>query len=52
MEDSDNKIIGYLKKEVKVYEDYHDKEIEFQNHTYKILKRLYNKFQEEQSLAK
>jgi hypothetical protein len=52
MEDSDNKIIGYLKKEIKVYEDYHDKEIEFQNHTYKILKRLYNKFQEEQSLAK
>jgi hypothetical protein len=52
MEDSDNKIIGYLKKELKVYEDYDDKEIEFQNHTYKIFKRLYNKFQEEQSLAK
>lgn len=52
MEDSDDKIIGYIKKEVKVYEDYPEKELEFENHTYKILKRLYNKFQEEQSLAK
>lgn len=52
MEDSDDKIIGYIKKEVKVYEDYPEKEMEFENHTYKILKRLYNKFQEEQSLAK
>lgn len=51
MEDSDNKIVGYLKKELKVYEDYPEKEIEFQNHTYKILKRLFNKFQEEQGLA-
>jgi len=52
MEDTDNKLIGYLKKEIKVYEDYPEKELEFDNHTYKILKRLYNKFQEEQSLAK
>ena len=50
-EDSDNKIISYIKKELKIYEEYPDKEIEFDNHTYKILKRLNAKFLEEKSLA-
>ena len=46
--DSENKFIGFIKKEVAFYDNYFDKEEEFDNHTYKILKRLLNAFKDEQ----
>ena len=48
-ENSEDKYIGFIKKEVKFYDDYHDKEKEFDNHTYKILKRLLNTYKDEQA---
>jgi hypothetical protein len=48
-EKSEDKFIGFIKKEVKSYDDYHDKEKEFDNHTYKILKRLLNTYKDEQA---
>ena len=48
-ENSEDKYIGFIKKEVKFYDDYHDKEEEFNNHTYKILKRLLNTYKDEQA---
>jgi hypothetical protein len=48
MKDVDNKIIGFIQKEVDKYETSADKEdVELKNYTYKILKRLWNKLQEE-----
>jgi hypothetical protein len=46
------KIIGYLKKEVKTYELYAEKEEEFNAHTFRILKRLLSKLNEEILKAK
>ena len=44
----ENKIIGFIEKEVEKYETSADKEDdEFKNYTYKLLKRLWNKLQEE-----
>ena len=48
MKDVENKIVGFIKKEVEKYETSADKQDEeFKNYTYKILKRLWNKLQEE-----
>jgi len=47
-ENSENRFIGFIKKEVKFYDEYFDKEEEFDNHTYKILKRLLNTYKDEQ----
>lgn len=48
MKGVDNKIVGFIEKEVNKYETSADKEDEeFKNYTYKILKRLWNKLQEE-----
>ena len=48
MKGVDNKIVGFIEKEVNKYETYADKENdEFKNYTYKLLKRLWNKLQEE-----
>lgn len=48
-EKSEDKYIGFIHKEVKFYDQYPDKEREFDNHTYKILKRLLNTYKEEQA---
>jgi hypothetical protein len=48
MKDVENKIVGFIQKEVDKYETSADKEdVELKNYTYKILKRLWNKLQEE-----
>ena len=48
MKGVDNKIVGFIEKEVEKYELSADKEdLEFKNYTYKILKRLWNKLQED-----
>ena len=48
MKGVENKIVGFIEKEVEKYETSADKEdVEFRNYTYKILKRLWNKLQEE-----
>lgn len=48
MKGVENKIVGFIQKEVDKYETSADKEeAEFKNYTYKILKRLWNKLQEE-----
>jgi hypothetical protein len=48
MKDVENKIVGFIEKEVGKYETSADKEdVEFKNYTYKLLKRLWNKLQEE-----
>lgn len=44
--DEVKRLLGFISKEVKVYEDYPEKEEEFQNHTYKIFKRLMSNFKE------
>lgn len=41
------RILNFIKKEIKDYEEYPEKEEEFQNHTYKIFKRLFGKLNEE-----
>jgi hypothetical protein len=41
------RILNFISKEIKDYEDYPEKEEEFQNHTYKIFKRLLGKLNEE-----
>jgi hypothetical protein len=46
------KILNYLKKEIKTYQDYLDKEEEFDAHTFRILKRLLSKLNEEILKAK
>lgn len=46
------KIVGFLKKEVKTYEQYEEKEEEFNAHTFRILKRLLAKLKEEILKAK
>ena len=44
------KIFGYIEKEVKMYDDSEIKDAEeYKNYVYKILKRLNNKYEEEQS---
>jgi hypothetical protein len=48
-QNSENRFIGFIKKEVKFYDDYFDKEEEFDNHTYKILKRLLNTYKDEEA---
>ena len=46
--DSIKKLVSYIKLEVNEFEkSSHRKDEEFQNYTYKILKRLFNKLQEE-----
>jgi hypothetical protein len=48
MKDVENKIVGFIQKEVDKYETSADKEdAELKNYTYKILKRLWNKLQED-----
>ena len=48
MKGVENKIVGFIEKEVSKYETSADKEdAELKNYTYKILKRLWNKLQEE-----
>ena len=48
MKGVDNKIVGFIQKEVDKYETSADKkDVELKNYTYKILKRLWNKLQEE-----
>ena len=48
MKGVENKIVGFIQKEVDKYETSADKQDEeFKNYTYKILKRLWNKLQEE-----
>jgi len=48
MKDVENKIVGFIQKEVEKYETSADKEdVELKNYTYKILKRLWNKLQED-----
>ena len=48
MKGVDNKIVGFIEKEVEKYESSADKEdSEYKNYTYKILKRLWNKLQED-----
>ena len=48
MKGVENKIVGFIEKEVEKYETSADKkDVEFKNYTYKILKRLWNKLQEE-----
>jgi hypothetical protein len=48
MKGVENKIVGFIQKEVDKYETSADKDdAEFKNYTYKILKRLWNKLQEE-----
>lgn len=48
MKDVENKIVGFIQKEVDKYESSADKEdAELKNYTYKILKRLWNKLQED-----
>jgi hypothetical protein len=48
MKGVDNKIVGFIEKEVEKYQASSEKEdIELKNYTYKILKRLWNKLQEE-----
>jgi len=48
MKGVENKIVGFIQKEVDKYETSADKEdVELKNYTYKILKRLWNKLQEE-----
>ena len=48
MKGVENKIVGFIEKEVEKYETSADKQdVEFKNYTYKILKRLWNKLQEE-----
>jgi len=48
MKDVDNKIVGFIQKEVDKYETSAEKENEeLKNYTYKILKRLWNKLQED-----
>lgn len=48
MKGVENKIVGFIEKEVERYETSEVKEDdEFKNYTYKILKRLWNKLQEE-----
>ena len=48
MKGVDNKIVGFIQKEVDKYETSADKkDVEMKNYTYKILKRLWNKLQEE-----
>jgi hypothetical protein len=48
MKGVENKIVGFIEKEVNKFEASPDKEdLEFQNYTYKLLKRLWNKLQEE-----
>ena len=48
MKGVENKIVGFIQKEVDKYETSADKaNAEFKNYTYKILKRLWNKLQEE-----
>lgn len=41
------RILNFISKEIKDYEDYPEKEEEFKNHTYKIFKRLLGKLNEE-----
>ena len=46
--ESVKKIIGYISNEVNEFEkSINKKDEEFQNYTYKMLKRLFNKLQEE-----
>jgi hypothetical protein len=48
MKGVENKIVGFIQKEVDKYDSSADKQDEeFKNYTYKILKRLWNKLQEE-----
>jgi hypothetical protein len=48
MKGVDNKIVKFIQKEVDKYETSADKkDVEMKNYTYKILKRLWNKLQEE-----
>ena len=48
MKGVENKIVGFIQKEVDKYETSAEKEdVELKNYTYKILKRLWNKLQEE-----
>lgn len=48
MKGVDNKIVGFIQKEVDKYETSAEKENEeLKNYTYKILKRLWNKLQED-----
>lgn len=48
MKGVENKIVGFIQKEIDKYESSADKQDEeFKNYTYKILKRLWNKLQEE-----
>jgi HAMP domain-containing protein len=48
MKGVENKIVGFIEKEVEKYETSADKEdVELKNYTYKILKRLWNKLQED-----
>jgi hypothetical protein len=48
MKGVENKIVGFIEKEVTKYEASADKEDEeFKNYTYTLLKRLWNKLQEE-----
>ena len=46
LNDEIKRLLGFIIKEVKVYEDYPEKEEEFQNHTYKIFKRLMSNYKE------
>jgi hypothetical protein len=48
MKGVDNKIVGFIEKEVEKYQTSSEKEdSELKNYTYKILKRLWNKLQED-----
>lgn len=46
LSDEVKRLVGFISKEIKVYEDYPEKEEEFQNHTYKIFKRLMSNYKE------